>query len=483
MSDQVPFGALSFAENPEPRCPCVLLLDTSGSMGGAPIRALNEALLQYREELLVDGLAAKRVEVAVVSFGGQVQVLSDFTTADAFSPPILSPSGETPMGHAILRAVEMIQERKAVYRQSGVMFYRPWIFLITDGAPTDAWEEAAARVKQGEQDKSFSFFCVGVEGASVEVLRRLSVREPLKLNGLRFRGALHLAVQLAARGVPLAGGRRGEAAQPRDAGWVGLRLSPSASTWRFLAESVAGTAHRRAGVPCQDSSHGLATCLGGEAWLVLACADGAGSAEWSHDGAALACRAFVEGALQALAAAPGDTLLDGEALLGLYRGVRAALRSLAERRGLPARELACTLLTAVLGEHSAWFAQVGDGAIVVREGERFAVPFWPQSGEYVNTTHFVTDPDFESAFQCWRTARVDEAALLTDGLQLIALEYAARAAHRGFFEPMLRALREAPAPEELITGMRLFLESPAVNARTDDDKTLILAVRVDAEPL
>lgn len=187
MSEQVPFDAVTFAENPDPRCPCVLLLDTSGSMGGAPIAELNAGLAQYRDELAGDGIAAKRVEVAVVTFGGQVQTVSDFSTANGFVPPLLEAGGETPMGQAILRATEMLQKRKEIYRQNGVLFYRPWIFLITDGRPSDDWQVAAERVKQGEAAKAFSFFAVGVGGADMGILKQISVREPLQLNGLRFR--------------------------------------------------------------------------------------------------------------------------------------------------------------------------------------------------------------------------------------------------------------------------------------------------------
>ncbi|WP_239014053.1 vWA domain-containing protein [Archangium violaceum] len=178
---------MSFAENPEPRCPCVLLLDTSGSMNGRPIEALNAGLLQYRDELAADSLASKRVEVAVVTFGGQVQTLHDFSTADAFFPSPLMAEGNTPMGEAIVRATDMLSVRKSLYRQNGILFYRPWIFLITDGGPTDAWQSAAERVRQGEASKAFSFFAVGVEGANLDVLKQISVREPLKLDGLRFR--------------------------------------------------------------------------------------------------------------------------------------------------------------------------------------------------------------------------------------------------------------------------------------------------------
>jgi uncharacterized protein YegL len=187
MIEQIPFGTDSFAENPEPRVPCVLLLDVSSSMSGERISELNAGLGVYKEELMSDSLAAKRVEVAVVTFGGEVSTVVDFTTASNFNPPTLEPHADTPMGAAINRAIEMITDRKATYRTNGIAFYRPWIFMITDGAPTDDWHTAAERVKQGEKSKSFSFFAVGVEGADFSVLGKIATREPLKLKGLRFR--------------------------------------------------------------------------------------------------------------------------------------------------------------------------------------------------------------------------------------------------------------------------------------------------------
>ena len=190
MSDQTEyagFEASEFAENPEPRVPCVLLLDVSGSMSGKPIAELNEGLTTLKDTLSADSLASRRAELAIVTFGGTVDVVQDFVTAENFQPPILSARGGTPMAQAIITGLDMIATRKSTYRANGISYYRPWVFLITDGGPDDGWQTAAEQVKAGEASKGFAFFTVGVEGSNFDVLAKISSRAPVKLKGLNFR--------------------------------------------------------------------------------------------------------------------------------------------------------------------------------------------------------------------------------------------------------------------------------------------------------
>ena len=216
---------VEFTDNPEPRCACVLLLDTSKSMSlpivdaqyleatgnvvdGTqtyvlkkgireedieqlyPLRELNEGIETFKDALDSDPLAALRVETAIVTFGDSVEVVQDFATVDALKTPKLEASGETSTAAAINRALDMLEQRKAMYREAGVSYYLPWVVMMTDGASTDSerqMREASERVHQAEEAKQLAFFSVGVIGADMDELNRIGPRGAVPLEGLAFR--------------------------------------------------------------------------------------------------------------------------------------------------------------------------------------------------------------------------------------------------------------------------------------------------------
>ena len=180
---------VQLAENPDPRAPCLLLLDTSASMGGEPIRALNEGLTLLKDDLMSDELARRRVELAVVTFGaGGVRTAQDFITVEDWQPETLSAGGSTPLGEALSSGLELLRERKDMYRRAGLQYFRPWVFLITDGEPTDSFEEAARMARLADSERGLAFFVVGVDRANLERLSEIAPpgRPPVKLKGLQF---------------------------------------------------------------------------------------------------------------------------------------------------------------------------------------------------------------------------------------------------------------------------------------------------------
>ena len=121
-----------------------------------------------------------------------------------------------------MKAIDAVTERKREYRQNGLHFYRPWIFFITDGEPTDTWEEAAARVREGEAKKQFAFFAVGVEGANMDILRQISVRQPLHLKGYSFK-EMFLWLSQSQRSVSHSNpGQEDQVKLASPTGWAGL---------------------------------------------------------------------------------------------------------------------------------------------------------------------------------------------------------------------------------------------------------------------
>ena len=175
-----------FAATAEARVPCVIICDTSGSMTGAPIIELNDGLQVLYEELGKDPIASVAVDVAVVTFGGTVEVAQPFATVESSFVPSLTANGDTPMGAGVSLALEILNEQKQYYNDHGIPRRRAWAFLISDGSPTDEWLTAAAQALNLQDRESLILYAIGVQGADMKMLARFSKTEPFALKGLHF---------------------------------------------------------------------------------------------------------------------------------------------------------------------------------------------------------------------------------------------------------------------------------------------------------
>lgn len=249
-------------------------------------------------------------------------------------------------------------------------------------------------------------------------------------------------------------------------------------SWRVVYASGVGTSHTYSGTRCQDSCWAQVDFLPDKQPLLsMFVSDGAGSAAHGGEGAELAIEAavaFVTNKLKQSEFGLSDNLATD-----LILAVRKRIYSEAEVAELKVRDFACTFVGVLSSPIGTLVLQVGDGGVVVDVGAGLEVAVVPMSGEYANMTHFVTDEDAVTILATKiypdRALRV---AAFTDGIQRLALDLASNMPHEPFFAPFFNGMEKATTEQEgqLQGLLAKFLGSQAVNERTDDDKTLALAV-------
>lgn len=178
------------AINLEQKCLCVLVLDVSGSMGGNPITELNKGLQEFYADISSDPTTSQRLEVAIVTFSHVVNTVQPPALVEHFTMPRLTANGSTAMVDAVMEAIDIVDARKAWYKQTNQSYYRPWIVLMTDGEPDSDQNVSmlANQIKQDTANKRYQFMPIGVGGqVNMNILNQIKGNiPPTKLQGTKF---------------------------------------------------------------------------------------------------------------------------------------------------------------------------------------------------------------------------------------------------------------------------------------------------------
>jgi hypothetical protein len=249
------------------------------------------------------------------------------------------------------------------------------------------------------------------------------------------------------------------------------------AAWQVIGASVPGAAHQQAGIPCQDA-HQVRLSPRGD--LLVATADGAGSAARSHDGS----RLVVEQVIAALDASisqqrPRDDGGWRQLLNGAFAAAHRALVNYAAAEAAPLEAFATTLTCAVATEGMLICGQVGDGVVVLETADgALRTTVLPQRGDYANETVFLTSPGALEQVALHSEATAARAlVVMTDGLLRLAMQLPDYTPLPGFFHPLLAFVAEAEDTHQAQHDLATFLASARVSNRTDDDVTLVLARR------
>lgn len=248
-------------------------------------------------------------------------------------------------------------------------------------------------------------------------------------------------------------------------------------TWRVVSSSVVGTSHTANGIACQDSCAAqVQKHLSNTPLLTIFVADGAGSAIHGGIGAELAIEAAMDFINQHCSLS--EFTLNDYWAVECIQSVRERIYTVANQQELKARDYACTFLGVIASPFITLLMQIGDGGIVVDIGNGLEVPISPMIGEYANMTHFITEKNAIDILAVEiLPARLEKVAVFSDGIQRLAMNMSSNTAYSPFFTPFFTVLETASFEEEedLCTKLASFLQSQAVNERTDDDKTLAFA--------
>jgi hypothetical protein len=249
--------------------------------------------------------------------------------------------------------------------------------------------------------------------------------------------------------------------------------------WTWASAACRGTSHEKSGTPVEDSQSAFVCRTPDNAYFVGIVSDGAGSAKFGRYGSVLVCRtlsAEIRNHFRSNATLPSRDQVEC-----WVDSVRDRIFSVSERRAATPRDFAATMICVLATNKSAAILHIGDGCAALRvdPGQNWIAPIWPDHGEYASTTSFVVDsPSPNLRFEIFE-GEISGIALLSDGLERLALDFSNRTPFSRFFNgvtlPLTHSTTKGKDPA-LSNKLKEFLGGESVNSRTDDDKTLIIAI-------
>ena len=212
------------ASNSMTRLPITILLDISSSMQGEPIDQLNEGLSIFIDEILNNEISSLAADISIITFGGNVNIVTEFTDVKNILLNKFTANGGTPMGEAINKSLDLLSERKKEYKENAIEYYQPWMCLMTDGQPTDNINTATVKTNDLVRERKLTVFPVGVGNqVDMNMLSSISPKTPpLRLDGLKFKeyfewlsGSISMVSQ----------SQRGDSVElPSTAGWAKVSI-------------------------------------------------------------------------------------------------------------------------------------------------------------------------------------------------------------------------------------------------------------------
>lgn len=152
-------------DNPTPRIPVGLLLDTSSSMQGDAIKELNLGVRQFLDEITKDPVTACSAETGIVTFSSEVDLISDFNYADRITFEDLTASGLTKLGEGLEKILDLLSDRKELYRTYSIEYYQPILVVMSDGSPNGDKAVLSAqinRIKELVGSRKLTVIAVGI---------------------------------------------------------------------------------------------------------------------------------------------------------------------------------------------------------------------------------------------------------------------------------------------------------------------------------